>query len=273
MKKLLTICTALTLCLGLTACGSKEAPADEKTTVTIGVVGENNEYWTPTIEALAKEGIEVKLQSFSDYATPNRALNDGEIDLNSFQHKAFLDKDVKDNEYEIASIGDTIIAPLGLYSNKHKSIDEIQDGESIAIPSDATNGGRALKILEAAGLIKVDPAKGWTPVKEDIIENTKNLEIVEVEAAQTANLLDDPKVGAAIINGAHAVDHKLNPKENSIFLESVQEGSDNPYINILVARTKDADNEVYQKVIKAFQSAETKKVIDETYKGAYLAAF
>lgn len=272
MKKLITACIALTLCLGLTACGSKSEEG-EKTTVTIGVVGENNEYWTPAIEALAKEGIEVKLQTFSDYATPNRALNDGEIDLNSFQHKAFFDKDVADNKYELSVLGDTIIAPLGLYSNKHASVAEIQDGDTIAIPSDATNGGRALKVLEAAGLIKVDPAKGYTPVIEDIIENPKNLEFIEVEAAQTANLLDDPKVGAAIINGGHAVDHNLNPKENAIYLETVEQGSDNPYINIIAVRNADKDNEVYKKVLKAFQSEETKKVLDETFQGAYSPAF
>lgn len=273
MKKLLKACAALTLCLGLTACGSSEAPKDEKTTITIGVVGENNDYWTPAIEALAKEGIEVKLQSFSDYATPNRALNDGEIDLNSFQHKAFFEKSVADNKYELSILGDTIIAPLGVYSSKHKSIDEIEDGETIAIPSDATNGGRALKILESAGLLKIDPSKGFTPVVEDITENPKNLVILEVEASQTASQLDDPKVGAAIINGAHAIDHNLNPKEDSIFLETVQEGSDNPYINILAVRTEDKDNETYKKVLKAFQSEETKKVLEDTYKGAFLAAY
>lgn len=273
MKKLLSAITALTLCLGLTACGSSDSAKEEKTTVTIGVVGENNEYWTPAIEALAKEGIEVKLQSFSDYATPNRALDSGEIDLNSFQHKAFFEKDVEDNKYELSELGDTIIAPLGLYSNKHKSVDEIEEGETIAIPQDATNGGRALKILEAAGLIKIDPSKGYTPVVEDITENPKNLVFLEVEAAQTATQLDDPKVGAAIINGAHAVDHNLNPQNDAIFLETVSEGSDNPFINILAVRTVDKDNEVYQKVLKAFQSEETKKVLEETYKGAYLPAY
>lgn len=273
MKKLLTACVAFTLCLGLSACSTSNEGKDDKKTVTIGVVGENNEYWTPAIEALAKEGIEVKLQSFSDYATPNRALNDGEIDLNSFQHKAFFEKSVADSNFELSILGDTIIAPLGVYSSKHKTIDEIADGETIAIPSDATNGGRALKILEAAGLLTIDPAKGFTPVVEDITANPKNLVILEVEASQTASLLDDPKVGAAIINGAHAVDHNLNPKQDSIYLETVQEGSDNPYINILAVRSVDKDNETYKKVLKAFQSEETKKVLEETYKGAYVAAY
>lgn len=151
---------------------------------------------------------------------------------------------------------------------RSRIVSEIKDGDIIAIPNDATNGGRALKLLESAGLIKVDPEAGYTPTKKDITENPLNLDIKEVEAANTASLL--PDVAAAVINGGHAVDNGLNPEKDSIFLESVEEGSDNPYVNIIVARTADKDNELYKKVVDYFRTPEVAKVIEETYKGAYI---
>ena len=282
-KRILALSTAAVLALSLTACGSSqkteettaaaadttaagsEAAADttaasgEKTVIKLGVVGENNEQWQPVIEKLAEENIDLELVKFADYPLPNRALNDGEIDLNSFQHIAYFEDDCKNNGYDLSIIGETIIAPLGLYSNKIKDVSEIKDGDIIAIPNDATNGGRALKLLESAGLIKIDPAAGYTPTKKDI---------KEVEAANTASLL--PDVAAAVINGGHAVDNGLNPEKDSIFLESVEEGSDNPYVNIIVARTADKDNELYKKVVDYFRTPEVAKVIEETYKGAYI---
>ena len=261
-KRVLALGAAAVLALSLTACGSSQktettaaaadttAASGEKTVIKLGVVGENNEQWQPVIDKLAEENIDLELVKFADYPLPNRALNDGEIDLNSFQHIAYFE------------------APLGLYSNKIKDVSEIKDGDIIAIPNDATNGGRALKLLESAGLIKVDPAAGYTPTKKDITENPLNLDIKEVEAANTASLL--PDVAAAVINGGHAVDNGLNPKEDAIFLESVEEGSDNPYVNIIVARTADKDNELYKKVVDYFRTPEVAKVIEDTYKGAYI---
>lgn len=249
---------------------SSEAAA-EPVTVKVGVVGENNEQWTPVIESLAEEGITLELVKFSDYSLPNRALNDGEIDLNAFQHYAYFDNDVAANGYELTAIGETIIAPLGVYSDKITSLDELQDGDTIAIPNDATNGGRALKVLETAGVITVDPAAGYTPTLADITENPKNIEFYEVEAANTASLL--PDVAAAIINGGHAVDNGLNPTEDSIYLETVAEGSDNPYINIIAARTADKDDPIYQKVVDAYRSPEVAEVINTVYKGAYIPAW
>ncbi len=208
---------------------------------------------------------------FSEYALPNRALNEGEIDLNAFQHKAFLNQEIEDMGYEITAIADTIIAPLGIYSKKISSLDELQEGDKIAIPADATNGGRCLKVLEQAGVIKVDPEAGYVPEVKDVTQNPLNLEFVQVEASQTAALLDD--VAAGFINGAHAVDNGYTPSEDAIYIEQAVEGSDNPYVNVLVARTADKDNELYQKVIEAFQSQATIDTIKEVYKGAYEPAF
>lgn len=246
---------------------AEEEPAEE-VTIKLGVVGENNEQWEPVIAKLAEEGITIELVKFADYSLPNQALADGEIDLNAFQHYAYLNNEVTDKGLELTVIGETIIAPLGLYSDKVKSVSEITEGANIAIPSDATNGGRSLKVLEAAGLIAVDPAAGYVPTVSDIIDNPLNIEFYEVEAANTPSLLAD--VTAAIINGGHAVDNGLYPQEDSIYLEEVGENSDNPYINIIVARTEDVDNENYKKLVESYRTEEVAKVIEEVYKGAYI---
>lgn len=270
IKKLLNIVLSGALLLSLAGCGAGQANTgnSENTVVKVGVVGENTDQWQPVIKSLAEEGITLELVTFSDYSQPNQALADGEIDLNSFQHYAYLNKDIEDRGFDLSVIGETIIAPLGVYSNKIKSLDELKDGDSIAIPSDATNGGRSLKVLESAGVIKVKESAGYTPTLSDITENPKNIKFVEVEAAQTPRLLDD--VAAAFINGGHAVDAGFYPSSDAIYLEEAKEGSDNPYINIIVARTEDKDNETYKKVVEAYRSDEVSKVIQEVYKGAYL---
>jgi ABC-type metal ion transport system, periplasmic component/surface antigen len=297
MRKILnTVAAGLLLTLVLTACASNnntetsdnkvnsqaEGQSDSKSTektssktdkgeeivIKLGVVGENNEQWDPVIEKLAEDNIKLELVKFADYSLPNRALNDGEIDLNAFQHYAYLNKDVESNGYKIEAIGETLVAPLGVFSNKIKDLSELKDGDTIAIPNDATNGGRALKVLEAAGVIKVDPAAGYTPTLNDITENPKNIKFEEVEAANTASLL--PDVAAALINGGHAIDNGLNPKTDSIYLEKVEGGSENPYINVIVARTEDKDNENYKKVVEYFRTPEVAQKIEEVYKGAYL---
>ena len=304
MKKIFnTLAAGLLLTLALTACasnnnqtssskaesssevaGSKEettkaseetakssetaAKTANATTIKVGVVGENNEQWDPVIERLSKEGITLELVKFADYSLPNRALNDKEIDLNSFQHYAYLNKDVENNGYKIEAIGETLIAPLGVFSTKIKDLSELKDGDIIAIPNDATNGGRALKVLESAGVIKVNESAGYTPTLSDITENPKNIQFQEVDAALTASLL--PDVTAALVNGGHAIDNGLNPKTDSIYLEKVEEGSNNPYINVIVARTEDKDNPDYKKVVEYFRTPEVAKLIEEVYKGAYL---
>lgn len=284
----LTLSAALTLSL-LTACGGKteptpapaeskaaeatapaETPTAEPTVVTVGVVGSNNDQWITVNKLLEEENIQVKIQEFSAYNIPNDALNAGEIDLNAFQHKAYLQNEIDATGYDITVLGDTLIAPLSMYSQKITDVSELKDGDKIAVPSDPTNEGRCFKILEAQGVLEVDPAAGYTPELKDITSNPLNLEFVEVEAAQTATLL--PDVAAAFINGAHAVDAGLK-LEDAVCTEEVQPGSDNPYINIIACRTADLNNEIYQKVLAAYQSAETAQAIKDIYKGLYIPAF
>lgn len=276
----LAAAAALTLfgCSSGTQDSAKTAKTDKDgfTTVKLGVVGEYNEQWDTINQLLEKDKIRVQLVKFSDYAAPNRALNDGDIDLNSFQHKAFLANDIKQNGYKIEAIGDTVIAPLGIYNNKNKitSIDQIKDGDIIAIPSDLTNGGRALKLLEAAGVIECDPAKGYVPNKSDITKYNKKIEIKEAESGTLANLL--PDCTAAIINGGNALTAGLDPTKDAIFMENVDPNENKgvpQLVNVIVARTADKDNEVYKKIVDAYHTDAVKKAIQDAYHGAFICAW
>lgn len=266
----------------LAACGgaadtNESGDSAETVIVKVGVVGEYNAQWDTVNELLAKDSnYQVELVKFTDYAAPNRALNDGEIDLNAFQHKAFLANDISQKGYEIVDIGDTIIAPLSIYNNKDKisSIEEIKDGDIIAIPSDLTNGGRALKLLEKAGILECDPAKGYVPTKADITKYNVNIEIMEAESATLANLL--PDCTAAIINGGNAYTAGLSAAEDTIFTEDVNPETNEAVpqlINVIAARTAAKDNEVYKKIVDTYHTAEVQKTIEDTYQGAFLCAW
>ena len=287
-KHVLSLALAAALVLALAACGgnsgssspvSNSTPGStsgsgsnsaESIVVKVGVVGANNQQWDTVNELLAKDNIKVELVEFAEYKLPNNALDAGEIDLNAFQHKAYLQKETDDLGYSIAILGDTIVAPLSLYSDKITDVSELKEGDKIAIPSDPTNEGRCFKILESAGLLEVDPAAGYVPELKDITANPLKLEFVEVEASNTASLL--PDVAAAFVNGAHAIDNGLKI-EDAVYTEQVEPGSDNPYINIIVCRTADLDNEVYKKVLAAYQSDETAQAIRDIYQGTYIPAF
>lgn len=264
MKKLIAVLLALTLALTLTF-----AVAEEKTTIKLGVCGDYNDYWEPVIKALADEGITVELVEFSSYPQPNRALNDGEIDVNAFQHYKYLNSEIESNGYDLAVIGDTIIAPLGLYSLKVTAISEIKDGDKIAIPNDASNGGRALKLLEAAGLLTMDPAVGFLGEKGDVTDNPLKLDIIETDAAQLPSLL--PDVTAAIINGGNALGYGYTI-DQAILVEQPSE-SDNPYVNILVCRTADKDNPLYAHILELLHTDDEARLLYKLYNGTILPAW
>lgn len=277
-KSLAIVATSILAVSVLAGCGGNKSNVDKDgvTTVKVGVVGEYNEQWDTINQLLEKDKIKVELVKFSDYAIPNRALNDGEIDLNAFQHKAFLENDIKQKGYELEAIGDTVIAPLSIYNNKDKvsSVEEIKDGDIIAIPSDLTNGGRALKLLEAAGLIECDPEKGYVPTKADITKYNVKIEIKEAESATLAKLLLD--CTAAVINGGNAFTAGLDPTKDSIFTEDVNpenNGAVESLVNVIVARSEDKDNEIYKKIVDAYHTDEVKKTVEEMYHGAFLCVW
>lgn len=276
MKKFIKITVAALSLLALTGCGSNSSSSSStdseatEVTVKLGVIGDDTDVWDNVKERLAEEGINLEYVKFTDYNQPNAALADGSIDLNAFQHQFFLDNYNSEHGTDLVSIGNTVNAPLGIYSDKVEDVKELTEGAKVAIPNDVTNGGRALLLLQSAGLIEVDPAKEQTPTVADITSNPLSLEISELDAAQTARALSD--VDISVINSGMAVDAGFIPTEDAIYLEPVDETA-RPYVNIIVARKEDEDNEVYQKIVDAYQTDETKKVIEETSKGSSVPAW
>ncbi|MGX7352554.1 D-methionine transport system substrate-binding protein [Enterococcus canis] len=266
VKYVVAAAALLTFAVG---CSKGEAK-EENTTVKLGVIGADTDVWDSVKDRLKKEGIDLEYVKFTDYNQPNAALAEGSIDLNSFQHQFFLDNYNTEHKTDLVSIGNTVNAPLGIYSDKLKDIKELQEKAKVAIPNDVTNGGRALLLLQTAGLIKVDPSKGQTPTTSDITENKLNLDISELDAAQTARALSD--VDISVINSGVAVDAGFVPTKDAIFLEPVDDNS-RPYVNIIAVRKEDVDNPIYQKIVDAYQTKETEKVIEETSKGSSIPAW
>ena len=282
MKKLGKLTLGLALLLGLSACGSNES-ADKDTgeksqtevsdTIKIGVVGEKNEVWDEVIKRYEKgTGKKSELVKFSDYAQPNEALISGDIDVNSYQHHKFLNEfNDEQAEEKVVSIADTMLAPLGFYSNQIKSLDDLKDGDRIAISNDPSNGPRALFLLQSAGVIKVKGEPGESISLDDITENPKNLEFIEMDPAQTARSLDD--VVAAAINDNFALDSGLSPKEDAIYLEDPEDPDAKIYVNVIATRAEDKDNEVYKELVEYYQTDETKKDYDKYTDGAWIPAW
>ena len=272
--------SAASLALALTACGSSSSASDDaaqasgssdaQTTVKLGVVGAIYEdIWAPAKEKLADEGIDLEFVQFSDYVTPNNALANGEIDLNAFQHRIYLQSEIDSYGYEIENIGNTFIIPLNLYSDKVKSVDELKDGDTVA--DDATNGGRALKVLEAAGLIKLKDGADFNPTVDDIETYNKQIKIEELKANIIPSTLAD--VTAGVVNGNYALDFGLKT-EDAIYKDDKLDIEE--YWNLIAARTEDLSDpakvEAYKKVVAAFQSDETEAVFNDQLGGYFIKA-
>lgn len=236
-------------------------------TVTVGVVSPSKQdeaVWNQVKKtAKSKYNVDIKLKTFTDYNQPNKALQSGSIDLNAFQHKAFLDAWNKANKGSLVSIGKTFITPIHLYSNNYKGVKSLPDGATIAVPNDASNESRALYVLQSAGLITLKKNTNSLATINSIAKNPKNLKIKEVAADQAARTLDS--VDAAVVNTNYAVAAKLSTKK-SIFTEPVNKDSAQ-WINLIAARKKDRNKEAYKDVVKAYQTEKVKKIINEQYKG------
>lgn len=263
------------LALALTGCGSKDngSPADGDTvTVKLGVVGAiYDDIWKPAQEALKAEGINLEIVQFSDYVTPNNALANGEIDLNAFQHRIYLQGEIANYGYEIQNIGNTFIAPMSLFSSKISSVSELKDGDIIAIPDDLTNGGRALKVLESAGIITLNSDAGFNPTLDDIQTYNIGVTIKELKANVIVSAL--PDVTAAIVNNNYALDFGLSASD-AIFADDRLDIED--YWNLIAARTADLSDpdkvEIFRKVVEAYQSDATLEVFNTECRGFYTPA-
>lgn len=218
---------------------------------------------------LAKEGIDLQIKVYNDYVVPNTALDAGEIDANFFQHQPYLDTFVKERGLKLVSLGQVHLEPMGLYSKKVTKLDDFKNGDTIAIPNDPSNGGRALALLEKAGLIKLKDGVGVKGTVQDIVTNAKQLKITTIDAAQLPRVLTDPKTAGAVINTNFALEGGLNPKDAL----TIEDGKNNPYANILVVKESRKDDPNLQKLMKALNSPDVKKFIEDTYKGSVVPAF
>lgn len=213
------------------------------------------------------KGYKLEIVEFTDYVTPNLALNDGEIDANFFQHIPYMNRFAKDRNLSLVSAGNIHVEPFGLYSRKYSGIEDFPRGAVIAIPNDPSNGGRALLLLESKGLIKLDPNAGLNATELDVIDNPRGFVFRALEAAQLPRVLRD--VDGALINGNYALESGLNPVKDSILLE----GADSPYANIVTVLSKNIESEKTKILIEALQSDKVKDFIVERYSGGVVPAF
>lgn len=212
---------------------------------------------------LADQGIDLEVVEFNDYVLPNTSTEEGEVDANYFQHIAYLDQFNVENGTHLVEVVPVHYEPFGLYPGKTKTLEELQDGATIAVPNDTTNEARALLLLEQAGLIKLDPEAGITATKEDIVENPHNIDIVEVEAASLPRMLED--VDFAAINSNYALPAMLTVYEDALVYEDADSTAGQTYANILVVREGNENNEAIQALAEALQSDAVKAYLEETY--------
>lgn len=235
-------------------------------TIKVGVITGKETELAEAAAVVAKEkfGLEVELLEFTDGVILNEALDSGELDLNAFQHKPFLDEQVEARGYQLVPVANTFVYPIAAYSKNIKSIDELQAGSTITVPMDPTNLGRSLLLLEKQGLIKLKEGVGLNPTKIDIISNPKNLNIVELEPPLLPASLDDDTVALSIINTSFSTSIGLTPKKDGIFVED----KESPYVNIIVAREDNKNNPEVKQFIEAFQSDEVEQTAERLFEGS-----
>ena len=275
MKKIIALlATILMLAVVTAGCGDKKAAApatpaaDKKVVLKVGATPVPHAEILKVIQPiLAKDGVELKIVEFTDYVRPNVALAEKELDANFFQHLPYLQQFAADRKLDLVSLIAVHIEPMGVYSKKIKSVNEVPNGGIVAIPNDPTNGGRALSILAQAGLIKMKDGVGVKGTVKDVTDNPKKLVFKELEAPQLPRSLDD--VTLAVINSNYALEAKLNPTKDALFIEK----KESPYANILAIRKGDEKRPELVKLAKALTSPDVKKFIEDKYKGAVVPAF
>lgn len=245
------------------ACNSSKK--DDPNYIKVGITAGPEQQIAEVAKKVAKEkyNLEVELVAFNDYVVPNEALNNGDIDANAFQHVPYLNEQSKQRGYKLAVVGNTFVYPIVAYSKKIKNISQLQNGSTVVIPNDPTNGGRSLLLLQKNGLLKLKDGIGLLPKVTDIVANPKQLKIVEIEAPQLPRVLDDKEVVIAIINNNFAAQAGLDETKFGIF----KEDKDSPYVNVVVSRHDNKDSEKVKNFLKAYQSDEVVKKAEEIFKG------
>jgi D-methionine transport system substrate-binding protein len=257
------ISATLTVLVGLSLTNASAEPQVLRVGVSAGPYAEVLRF---AAEQAAKQELDVKVIEFTDWTLPNAALNQGDLDLNNFQHQPYLDNQVAQRGYDLVPIAKSIVVPTGLYSKRITSLDQIKDGATVAIPNDPANGARGLQLLEKAGLIKLKPDVGIKSTQLDIVDNPKHLKIKELDAAQLPRALDD--VDFAVVSLNYAVNAGLDPKKALLL-----EGADTNWNLVFVTRTKDKDNPTIWRFVDIYRSAEVKDFIQKRFGGTILATW
>lgn len=263
-KIVLTICLLL-LTLAVSACGGQEK---KQAVLKVGVTaGPHAEIMEVVKKVAAKNGLQVTIVEFNDYIQPNVALHQGDIDVNSFQHKPYMDNIVKDRNYDLQFVANTVIFPMGLYSKKIKDLKELPNNVIVGIPNDPTNGSRALLLLEKHGIIKLKDGVDIKATPADIVQNPKNIKIKELDAAIIPRSLGD--LDLAAINTNYAISAGILPTKEALALEDIK----SPYANILTATSKTKDDPRIKELLKAYYSPEVKEFIDKKYQNSVITAW
>lgn len=237
------------------------ALAEDKTSIKLGTMeGEEADVWKVAVEEAKKQGLNIDLVYFSDYALPNEAVNSDDIDANSFQHKPYLDAQIEQRGYKLSIVGYTVLFPMGVYSHKIKDIKDLRDGGVVGVPNDPSNGGRALRLLNDMGLIKLKDPNNVLASKLDIVENPKKLEIRELDAGMLGRAIDDFDI--AVVNTNWALTTGLKPEKDAIAWEKAE---NNPYNNIIVVRTAEKDEPWVKKLVAAYNSEPVRAKIKEVF--------
>ena len=272
MKKITTLLIAALLTVGLAGCAQEKtagegdkSTGDDKTIVIGASITPHKDIIEAAIPELEEKGYKVEVEVFEDYVLPNTALADGDLDANFFQHVPYLENMASEQNLDITWTAKVHIEPMGVYSDKLTDLAELEEGAEIAIPNDASNGARALLLLEKAGLITLKDVE--LPSILDIAENPKNIEFTELDAPQLPRALQD--VAAAVINTNYALEADLSPLEDALFIED----SDSPYANVIAVRTEDKESQKIKDLSEAMNSEVVKKYIEDTYKGSIVPAF
>lgn len=269
MKRFLALICCMVFIIGVVGgCGTAQQADKDTAKVVVGCTakphGEILEVVKPVLE---KQGIDLEIKKFTDYVLINPALKDGQIDANFFQHIPYLEDYNAKNKADLVWTVKVHTEPMGVYSKKLDSLDKLSVGATVGIPNDATNSGRALAVLENAGLLKLKEGVGVTATDKDIADNPKKLKFQMMDAPMLPRALEDLEI--CVINSNYALEANLNPVQDSIFMEP----KDTPFANVLVVRAEDKDKESIKKLNQALQSPEVKEFLEDTYKGSCIPAF
>ena len=245
-----------------------QAFAEDKTAIKVGIIsGEDEDVWRVVTSEAAKQGLKIETVVFNDYTQPNEALERGEIDANAFQHQPYLDNQIKSQGYKITPVGFTGLWPIGLYSKKHGKVEDLPEAAVVGVPNDPSNEGRALRVLEGVGLIKLKEGTGILATVADIAENPKKLDVKELDAGIVGRSVDD--LDAAVVNTDWALKSGLTPAQR-IAQEAV---ADNPYRNFIAVKTGSENEPWVKKLVAAYQNETVKAEFDRVYKGTGISAY